>query len=202
MMMCGGDRDRDETEQVVSGFKQATMVRAIGALAAAAVLAFAAGCGGDEEFETPTYPFSFEYPSGWKAVRNAAFTFGAGAGERSVSAVYKSPNDQVVVTQYKLNTTLPPGVIANQREVDRVVRRLARQSGGTATEARKVEFGGVSGYQYVIDYESGGVPLRNTLTFLFRGDDQFQITCQSSEANREAVDEGCDMVLSTIKFDE
>jgi hypothetical protein len=198
-MMMGGDRDRDETELSVTGFKQA-MIRTTGAMAAALALAVAAGCGGDEQFETPTYPFSFEYPSGWKAARNAAFTFGA--GERSVSVIYKLPNDQVVVTQYKLNTTLPPGVIANQREVDRVVRRLAKQSGGTATEARKVEFGGISGYQYVIDYQSGGVPLRNTLTFLFRGDDQFQITCQSSEANREEVDKGCDMVLSTIKFED
>lgn len=166
------------------------------------VSALAAGCGGDESFETPTYPFSFEYPSGWKATRNAAFVYGAGAGERSISVQYKPPLDQVVVTQYKLQKTLPAGVVANQKEIDRIVRRLAKQAGGTATDARAVNYGGIPGYQYAIEYkEPGGKQLRNTITFLFKGNDEFQVNCQSTSENRDTVEEGCDMVLSTLKFE-
>lgn len=168
---------------------------------ALAVTGLAAGCGGDEKFETSTYPFSFEYPSGWKATRNAAFVYGAGAGERSIAVVYKAPNDQVVVTQYKLQKTLPPGIVANQREVDRIVRKLAKQSGGKATEARPVNYGGIPGYQYVIEYTTNGQQLQNTITFLFSGDDEFQVNCQSSPENRDVIDEGCDKVLSTLKFE-
>ncbi len=168
---------------------------------ALAVTALAAGCGGDEKFATSTYPFTFEYPSGWKATRNAAFVYGAGAGERSVAVQFKAPDDQVVVTQYKLQKTLPPGIVANQKEVDRIVRKLAKQSGGTATDARAVKYGGLPGYQYVIEYTTGGKQLRNTITFLFSGNDEFQVNCQSSTENRDVVDEGCDKVLSTLKFE-
>lgn len=182
--------------------------RAIAIAAMMAFALFASGCGGgDEKFETSTYPFTFEYPEGWKATRNAAFIYGAGAGERSIAVQYQPkagqvPYDQVVVTQYKLPNSLPEGVIANQKEVDRVVRRLAKQSGGTATDARAVTYGGISGYQYVIEYETDGKQLSNTITFLFTGDDEYQINCQSTQQNRDAVEEGCDKVLSTLKFEQ
>lgn len=174
------------------------------AATAAALLAFvtvAAGCGGPEKFETPTYPFSFEYPSGWKTTRSADFVYGAGAGERSISVQYKPPKDQIVVTQYKLPGTVPPGESANQKEIDRIARRLAKQAGGTTSEARPVTFGGIPGYQYIIEYPDGTTTLRNNVTFLFRGNDEFQIICQSSPENRDTVEEGCDQVLSTIKFE-
>ncbi|MBJ7346988.1 MAG: hypothetical protein JHC87_00285 [Thermoleophilaceae bacterium] len=166
----------------------------------AVIAAALSGCGGPATFSTPTYPFSFEYPSGWTTSRNAAFVYGAGSGERSVAVAYKAPNDQVVVTQYKLQKTLPKGIVANQKEVDRIVSKLTKQAGGTASDARVVKYGGLPGYQYIIEYQQGGVPLRNTLTFLFGGDDEFQINCQSSEKNREEIQKGCDQVLSTLKF--
>lgn len=162
-----------------------------------------AGCGGEgeKEFATPTYPFSFTYPDGWKVTRNAAFAFGSGSGERSLSVALKEPYDQITITQYKLKKTLPPGVNGNQDEVDGVVTKLTKQAGGSAGDGRKVKYGGVPGYQYEVEFSAPeGTKLSNIMTFLFKGKDEFLINCQSSPKNRDALEKGCDEVLGSLTF--
>lgn len=186
--------------------QQKSIIRSASAVVAIlALVVVLSGCGGSDdkqtEFTTPTYPFTFDYPEGWKLTRNAAFNYGSDAGVRSVSVSLKDPYDQVTITQYKLNKTLPPNINGNQEEVDRIVARLAKQAKGTASDSKTVTYGGVPGYQYVVEYPAqDGATLRNTLTFLFKGKDEFQINCQSSPPNREALDKGCNQVLNTLKF--
>lgn len=179
--------------------------KAVLALFAAALTAGAlAGCGGggDGAFNTPTYPFSFNYPSGWTLTRNAAFNYGSGgAGKRSVSVALKEPYDQVTITQYKLKKTLPAGVNGNQAEVDRIVQRLVKQAKGSAGDAKPVKYGGIPGYQYIVEYPgSDTLTLQNKLTFLFQGQNEFQVNCQSSPQNSKALNEGCDQALGSLKF--
>lgn len=172
-------------------------------LPAMIVVAVFAGCGGADEmtFATPTYPFSFSYPADWKLTRNAAFNYGAGAGEKSVSVSLKDPYDQVTITQYKLKKTLPNGVNGNRQELDRVVAKLTAEAKGTASEGEAVKYGGVPGYKYFVEYSSpDGTQLRNQLVFLFDGDDEFQVNCQSTEKNRKDLDAGCETVLGSLKF--
>lgn len=178
------------------------LVRTILAAAIAGAVVAAAGCGGGKkEFTTPTYPFSFSYPSGWTLTRNAAFNFGSGSGERSLSIALKQPNDQVTITQYKLRKTLPAGVNGNQREVDRIVARLTAQAKGTASDSKTVSYGGIPGYEYVVEYPAPDkTVLRNKLVFLFKGKDEFQVNCQSSPKNRDELEKGCKQVLDTLKF--
>ncbi|MGH2958755.1 MAG: hypothetical protein ACRDKE_04075 [Solirubrobacterales bacterium] len=163
------------------------------------------GCGssGEQSFTTPTYPFSFDYPEGWTLSRGANFTYGSGdTAVRSVSAALKEPYDQVTITQYKLKKTLPAGVNGYQPEVDRIVARLTKQANGTASDAKVVKYGGQPGYQYIVEYPGGEkIILQNKLTFLFKGQYEFQINCQSSEKNREALNEGCDQILDSLKFE-
>lgn len=162
-----------------------------------------AGCGGEnqKQFSALNYPFSFSYPSGWKLTRNASFNYGSGSGERSLSIALKEPFDQVTITQYKLRRKLKPNENGNRREVDRVVAKLTTQANGTASDATTVKYGGTPGYQYVVEYPAAdGTELRNTLTFLFKGEDEFQINCQSSPKHRTDLDKGCEMVLGSLKF--
>ena len=169
---------------------------------ALACLAFA-GCGGadQKQFSSLTYPFSFSYSSSWKLTRNATFNYGSGSGERSLSIALKEPFDQVTITQYKLRRKLRPNENGNRREVDRVVKKLSTQAKGAASDATTVKYGGSPGYQYVVEYAAAdGTELRNTLTFLFKGEDEFQINCQSSPKHRTDLDKGCEMVLGTLKF--
>jgi len=182
------------------------MTRMIAKTLTAAVLAGAlfAGCGssGAQSFTTPTYPFSFSYPDGWTLARGANFTYGSSdTAVRSVSAALKEPYDQVTITQYKLKKTLPAGVNGYQPEVDRIVARLTKQAGGSAGDAKVVKYGGQPGYQYIVEYPGGeNIKLENKLTFLFKGQHEFQINCQSSEENREALNKGCDEILNSLKF--
>lgn len=175
-------------------------------LPALLVGALLAGCGGNDdkdsaEFTAATYPYSFEYPKTWKLVRDAAFNYGSeDAAVRSVSVSYKDPYDQVTITQYRLKKTLPEGVNGYQPEVDKIVATLTKQAKGTAGDAEVVEFGGVPGYQYVVEYPGGGGILQNRLTFLFKGRAEFQVNCQSSAKYRETLNAGCDQILDSLTF--
>lgn len=171
-------------------------------LALAAIALSGCGGGGEKTFSTPTYPFSFSYPEDWKLTRNAAFNYGAGSGKASVSVSLKDPYDQVTITQYKLKKTLGEGVNGNRKELDRIVAKLTVEAKGTASEGEIVEYGGIPGYKYFVEYSSpDGTELRNQLVFLFKGDDEFQINCQSTDENREQLEQGCNLVLDTLKFD-
>lgn len=169
-----------------------------------------AGCGGGDddsapkEFTAATFPFTFDYPEGWTVTRDAKFSYGSNdSAVRAVTVTYKNPYDQVSITQYRLKKTLPEGVNGYQPEVDKIVKRLTKQAGGRAGDAAVVEFGGIPGYQYVVEYPSGGDggTLENKLTFLFSGRDEFQVNCQSSKANRAKLNAGCDQILNSLKFD-
>lgn len=151
-------------------------------------------------FATPTYPFSFDYPAGWAVSKAAEFTYGSNDAERSVSIVYKSPLDQAAITQYQLNRVLLTDQNGNQKEVDKIVKRLTKQAGGTASDAAVVTYNGVPGYQYTVEYNIGATALRNELTFLFKGDKEYQVTCQSTPQNRTVVEAGCVQILNSFKI--
>lgn len=178
--------------------------RSLLALAAVAFALAIGGCGGggDQSFSTPTYPFSFSYPAGWTLTRGANFSYGSSSEAlRSVSVALKEPYDQVTITQYKLKKTLPEGVNGYQPEVDRIVARLTKQAKGSASDGKSVKYGGIPGYQYVVEYPGGNnITLQNKLTFLFQGQNEFQINCQSSPQKREELNKGCDQVLDSLKF--
>lgn len=176
-----------------------------GTLAAVALAAALSGCGGggSKTFSTPTYPFSFDYPAGWTLNQTAAFNYGASASAlRLLSVALKEPYDQVTIAEYKLKKTLPAGVNGYQPEVDGIVKRLTKQAKGTASDAKIVKYGGIPGYQYIVTYPGGGnITLQNKMTFLFKGPHEFQVNCQSSPPNREKLNEGCDQILNSLKFD-
>lgn len=182
-------------------------MKRIAGLIAVALLAAAlvSGCGGKDEeakeFSAAVYPFTFDYPSSWKLVRDAAFNYGSDdSAVRSVSVSYKDPYDQVTITQYRLKKTLPEGVNGYQPEVDKIVARLTKQAKGQAGDGEVVEFGGAPGYQYLVEYPGGGGTLQNRLTFLFKGREEFQVNCQSSAKNRETLNAGCDQILGSLTF--
>ncbi|MFT4049044.1 MAG: hypothetical protein QM648_04310 [Solirubrobacterales bacterium] len=169
---------------------------------ALAVAVSGCGGGGDQAFTTPTYPFSFDYPSGWTLTRGAKFNFGSDTSVRAVSVALQNPYDQVTITQYKLKKQIGAGENAYQPEVDRVVARLTKQAGGSASDAKVVKYGGLPGYQYVVEYPgTGNTTLQNKLTFLFRDKDEFMLNCQSTPKNREALNKGCDQILNSLKFE-
>lgn len=175
------------------------------AVLAALALTIASGCGGggDQTFNDPDYPFSFEYPSGWTLTQSAASNDEATSQQRgAVTVALKEPYDQVVLTEFKLKKKLPAKTNGYRPEVDRIVARLTKQAGGDASDGKVVKYGGLPGYQYVVSYKSGNTQLKNTLTFLFRGQSEFQIGCQSAPDQREELSKGCDQILDSLEFED
>lgn len=175
-------------------------------IATLAVATQGCGGGGDGEepvtksFETPVYPFTFEYPRGWRTTRDVGLRYGGAGTKRQLAVQFHPPTDQLVINQYRLRRKLAPDTPANQREVDRIVARLAKQARGTSSDAETITVGGLPGYRYVVDYTSAGQELRNTLIFVFRGIDEFQIICQSSPTRRSETERGCAKIIDTIEF--
>ncbi len=179
------------------------MRRFIAILLAAAFALAAAGCGGsgDQSFSADGYPFTFNFPSAWTLTRGAGTDDSGGAALRTVTVALKQPYDQVSISQYKLKKKLPSGANGYQPEVDRVVKRLTREAGGEAGDAKQVKYGDLPGYQYVVSYSSGGQKLQNQLTFLFQGENEFLIGCQSSPDKRDELSDGCKQILESLEFD-
>lgn len=163
-----------------------------------------AGCGasGSKEFSESGYPFSFDYPGTWTLTRSANTNVGAtGTGLHSVAVALEEPFNQATIADYKIKKTLPAGVNGNKTEVDRIVKALTRDARGSASDGKAVKYGGIPGYQYTLKYAGGeGVSLSNKLTFLFRGQDEFQINCQSTSDHTNEMNDGCDEILKSLKF--
>lgn len=179
------------------------MRRITATLLAAVIVAAASGCGGsgNQSFSAAGYPFTFNFPSSWTLTRGAGSDDSGGSALRTVTVALKQPFDQASISQYRLKKKLPSGVNGYQPEVDRVVKRLTREAGGSAGDAKVVKYGGLPGYQYVLSYSSGGQKLQNQLTFLFQGENEFLIGCQSSPDKRNEMSDGCEQILESIEFD-
>lgn len=171
------------------------------AVLAAALAAVLSGCGsgGSQDFSAKGVPFSFSFPAGWTISRTPASSGEAGAALQSVTAALEEPYDQVTTSLYKLKKSIPEGERAYQPEVDRIVGRLTREAGGSASAAKEIEFGGLPGYQYTLKYAVDKVKLENRMTFLFDGNQQYLIGCQSAPEKREELAEGCDQILDSFK---
>lgn len=134
--------------------RRATRSRFVVALGALSMLAVFGGCGGGGgggSFSSPDFPVSFDYPSDWTLTQAAPADAGAsGEALRALSVALKEPFDQAAVSQYRLKTSLPAGANGFRPEIDRIVKRQAKQVRGMAGRAKTVEFGGAPGYQYVV----------------------------------------------------
>lgn len=162
------------------------------------------GCGAtstNSSFGNDDYPFSFDYPSSWTLTRGTSSKARQrGTAMHGVVVALKAPLDQATITQYWLKKSIPDGEQVFQPEIDRVVNRLATEAGGKRSDAEQVHFGGADGLQYTISYKAGGQQLENLLTFLFKGEDEFQIACQSSAKMRKELNEGCRTILESLKL--
>lgn len=168
-------------------------------LALTATTGCAGAGGGDQSFNEKGYPFKFSFPAGWTLTRQLPLD--SGEALNSVTVARKAPLDQVTVARYRLKKPLPAGTNAYATEVNRIVARISRESGGHSGSGSEQKFGGLPGYQHVIMHKVDGVELETRLTLLFRGSDEFVVSCQSAPPQRQQVEDGCETILKSIKFD-
>lgn len=158
-----------------------------------------AGCGGGSS--------GGEKPEATKVVRGPGFTFSAPADreiartDRAVTVQPPAEGDDELesVTRYPLlkpfRPTLWPGVVT---ELDGVVNKLATGLGGTIESSEDVRATGRRARRYEIAYERDGTALRQRITFVFRGREEFQLLCRYADA--EVSPRACALLEETFRL--
>jgi hypothetical protein len=175
----------------------------IGALLATAVVA---GCGGkaslsDEaesgsaQFQRQGFDITFHYPASLKEADDLIFGSTAGSADTARAGVGINKANVILVSRYDLRRPVTKqNVAAVKAEVDGVIENLA----GRRVSGRRVDFGGLPGYEYRVPLgsPSGGV---SRLYVLFDQKVEYFFNCQSTPETRVELDGACDQALRTLR---
>lgn len=152
-------------------------------------------------FANESYPFAFEYPPEWSLNEDPSFAFGSGSATSSVAVQLAAPENQVVISEYTLTRTLGPDENAPKDEIQGVVDELEDQTDGRAGRLKAVRFGGAPGYEYNLRFRVGDSQrLVSRIVYLFKGQRQIEVNCQSNRDGRAQIDAGCEEVLDTLSI--
>jgi hypothetical protein len=165
----------------------------------------AAGCGGrsavsrspgsgDAEFQRQGFDITFTYPGTLKEADDLMFGGMAGAADTGRAGVGINKANVILVNRYDLRRPVTDkNVDAVKWEVDSVIKSLA----GRVVAGRRVEYGGLPGYEYRVPLTSpsGGV---SRLFVLFDQQVEYFFNCQSTPETRVELDGACDQALKTL----
>jgi hypothetical protein len=165
----------------------------------------AAGCGGQSgsndaarsgevRFQRQGFDITFTYPSTLRDADDLVFGGTAGASDTGRAGVGINKANVILVNRYDLRRPVTNKNVASVKwEVDGVIETLA----GRAVAGRRVEYGGLPGYEYRVPLTSpsGGV---SRLFILFDEQVEYFFNCQSTPEARVELDGACDQALETL----
>jgi hypothetical protein len=156
-----------------------------------------AGCGGgsgDKTFENQNIGITFKYSPSFHRITDINFGQTAGAQAAAQSGVALDKVNALIVSRYDLNVNIAKDNLTKFKgEVDNVISQLA----GRRVSGREVEYGGLPGYEYVINVKSPPQG-QSRMAVLFDQATEYLINCQSTPADRDKIEEGCRKALDTL----
>jgi hypothetical protein len=170
----------------------------VGALTGVVALALAlpAYAGrGDKTFEADGIGITFKYPSSFKPAKTVTVHKSAGSKAVARGAVALDKLNLITVSRYDLRVAITAKNLGRFKgEVDSVIGQLARKR----VSGRRVDHGGLPGYEYVISLSK---PERavSRMSVLFDGAVEYLLNCQSTPPKRAELEAGCRKALSTLK---
>ena len=178
------------------------MSRALYPLAVVALLAaLIGGCGGDSSaegtatFDDPDSGIAFDYPADFEVLEDVSFNRQAGSAAAATAGVGIDGTNLIAVQRFEQDVDITG---KDLDEVRPTADMLFSQLAGTEVEGEKVEVGGLPALQYEIEL-SEPADGRTRATAIFDGETEYLVNCQSSPAEREAIEAACDMALSTLR---
>jgi hypothetical protein len=152
-----------------------------------------AGCGSTaaRRYEETGLDVTFEIPPRFSILHRmpVARTTGVPADTAAIGA---GQGNRIVVSRYNLRVTATEENLPRIKpEIDAVVGQLA----GRRVRGRRVEFGGLPGYEYRLT----APPVADRIVVLFRGGTEYLVRCGSTPKRRDDVAEACDAVLSSLR---
>ena len=170
--------------------------------ACVAVVLFASACGGGGReggrggrYEETGLDITFAIPSGFHIAHDISISKRSGAKAVDQAATAIDQDNLVIVQRYNLKTAITSRNLGTFKgEVDKVIGQLA----GKPVTGHEVEYGGLPGYEYVIDVAQPAQG-QSRLAVLFDGRVEYLVNCQSTPDQRDKIEKGCRTVLGSIK---
>lgn len=176
------------------------MLRRLGLLTLLAALA-AAGCGGGGggnigHFDIADIGVTFEYPlDTFDISSQIKFQSTAGAEPAARAAIVLDNDNAITVSKYALRISVSKSNLAKVKsEVDKVIGQLARKR----VSGREVEYGGLPGYEYVIDLTTPASG-QSRMVVLFDDRIEYLVNCQSTPPQRDVIQDTCSRALDTLE---
>lgn len=172
--------------------------RLLRATIATCALLLLGGCGGDDDdgvFDRGGFSFSFEYPDGFTETEEITIDQQLGNQAAAQAGVALSENDSLIVQEFELTVEIDEDNLdLAKEEVDRLFENVQ----GPTPEAEETSVAGLP----ALVYDGVDVPSRDAtsrLVFIFDGDREYLINCQSTEDATDEIAEACDQALETFE---
>jgi len=163
-------------------------------LAAALAVAGCGGGGGDKTFDNKNIGITFKYSPSFHPITNINFGQSAGAKAAAQSGVAIDKVNALIISRYDLNVNIDKDNLSKfKSEVDNVISQLA----GRRVSGQEVEYGGLPGYEYVINVKDPPQG-QSRMAVLFDQATEYLINCQSTPTDRDKIEEGCRKALDTL----
>ena len=159
-----------------------------------------AACGSDsglstEIFQSDSYPFTFEYPGSFQVTNDVSVDQSLGAATQNNAAVALDENNGIILETATLNAQVTADNLdLAKRQFDALVGKVDPGASGKPGKT-----GGFPSLSYAALPVSTVQDGESTITFLFDGDQEYVINCQSTPDHRDEVNSACDQALQTLK---
>ena len=174
--------------------RRSTLFLAGLSLAAALAVAGCGGGGGDKTFDNKNIGITFKYSPSFHPITNINFGQSAGAKAAAQSGVAIDKVNALIISRYDLAVNINKDNLSKfKSEVDNVISQLA----GRRVSGQEVEYGGLPGYEYVINVKDPPHG-QSRMAVLFDQATEYLINCQSTPTARDKVEEGCRKALDTL----
>lgn len=119
----------------------------------------------------------------------------AGAEPQANAAIVLDNDNAITVSMYALRISVTKSSLARvKKEVDDLVGKLARKP----VSGREVEYGGLPGYEYVIDLTTPADG-QSRIVVLFDDRVEYFFNCQSTPPQRDVIEDACSRALDTLE---
>jgi len=175
-------------------------------LAATVVLAAAlalAACGGDDDsddsstktFSNDAYPFTFEYPGSLEETTDVSVNQNLGSGSTNDNVALGLDESNLILLQHAtLNAQVTSDNLgAVKKQFDQLVGQADQGASGTVGET-----GGFPSLTYQDVPAPSVQDGQSQITFLFDGENEYVINCQSTPDHRDELSSACDQALSSL----
>jgi hypothetical protein len=157
-------------------------------------------CGGDSRdggtFDQPGLPFTFEYPDGFGVADTLSVDQQLGAAAAAQGAVGLDDDNVILAQLFTLTITIDESNLqVARREIGGLLAQI-----NASPDLRESKVAGLP----ALTAEDVAVPSvdegTSDLTFIFDGDQEYLINCQSTPDHRSEVGEACDLALTSFEL--